>query len=148
MRTTPANTTAAAGAPPERVEMLDRFGLALGVGLQMLDDLGNLVGRRDPDKRHEDLLLGRATWPWAWLAEQLDAERFEDLQREARTVMREGAAPEPLARRLREHLSGGEQALVHAHLESAFAALGESLGEEVKLTELRSEVARLESSYV
>ena len=139
---------AAAGAPPERVAALERFGLALGVGLQMLDDLGNLVGRQDPTKRHEDLRLGRPTWAWAWLSEQLDARRFQALQRQALHVMREGADADELADALREELSGDEQAAVHSHIESAFDALQEVLGEEVKLTALRGEIARLESSYV
>jgi geranylgeranyl pyrophosphate synthase len=139
---------AAAGAPPERVAALERFGLALGVGLQMLDDLGNLVGVQDPTKRHEDLRLGRPTWAWAWLAEQLEADEFAQLQSQARRVLREGADAEPLALRLRGALGGGEQDIVHAHLESAFDGLQELLGDEVKLTALRDEIARLEASYV
>jgi geranylgeranyl pyrophosphate synthase len=139
---------AAAGASPERVAALERFGMALGVGLQMLDDLGNLIGVQDPTKRHEDIRLGRPTWAWAWLADRLDPARFEALRRASREVAASGEGADALAQKMREHLEGSEPARVHAHLESAFDGLQDALGAEVKLTELRALIARLESSYV
>ena len=45
-------------------------------GLQMLDDLSGVL---NPQRRHkgcEDLALGRATWLWAWLSEDLDANAY------------------------------------------------------------------------
>src|SRR5262249_10800792 len=49
----------AASAAPPAVHALTRFGEELGVALQMLDDIGNLRGVGDLEKRHEDLRLGR-----------------------------------------------------------------------------------------
>jgi len=138
----------ASGASPERVGALERFGMALGVGLQMLDDLGNLAGTQDPTKRYEDIRLGRPTWAWAWLADQLDAERFDALRQSARRVAESGQGADALAQRMRDQLDGGEPAIVHAHLESAFDGLQAALGGEVKLTEMRELIARLEASYV
>ena len=60
----------AAGAPAARIAALGAFGVEVGVALQMLDDLGSIVSRHD--KAREDLRGARATWPWAWLAEQAD----------------------------------------------------------------------------
>lgn len=54
---------------PETYESLLRFGHRFGVALQMLDDIGNFSGQRDPQKRWEDLRLRRPTWIWAVLAE-------------------------------------------------------------------------------
>ncbi len=137
----------ATGAPAPVSAALERFGLALGVGLQMLDDLGNLEGRRDPGKRHEDLRMGRPTWVWVWLAEQLHPDDFRSLQRRADRVRRgedsPGALARVMARMLRDHRRGP----IRAHLESDFAALREELGPQVKLTELRDEIRRLENSY-
>ncbi len=138
----------AGGAPAPVVAALERFGLALGVGLQMLDDLGNLEGRRDPSKRHEDLRTGRPTWVWVWLAEQLHPGDFRSLQRRALRVCRGEECPRSLARVMARMIGDHRRGPVHAHLESAFAALQADLGPKVKLTQLREEVRRLESSYV
>src|SRR5690606_31849625 len=62
-----------AGAEPTLVGRLQELGAQLGVALQMLDDLSGLLNDRRRDKGEEDLRLGRATWPWAWLAEALPA---------------------------------------------------------------------------
>ncbi len=62
------------GAPADREEALTRFGRRLGVGLQMLDDFGNLTAGSDGNaaKAREDLRNGTPTWPWALAAERLD----------------------------------------------------------------------------
>ncbi|MDJ0851390.1 MAG: polyprenyl synthetase family protein [Myxococcota bacterium] len=138
----------ASGAPSPVVAALERFGLALGAGLQMLDDLGNLDGRRDPSKRHEDLRMGRPTWVWVWLAEQLAPDDFRSLQRRAARVRCGEDSPQGLARVMARMIGDHRRGPVHAHLESAFSALREELGPKVKLTELREEIRRLESSYV
>jgi geranylgeranyl pyrophosphate synthase len=119
---------AAAGAPEKRIEALERFGLALGVG--------------------EDLRLGRPTWVWAWLAETLEPDDFRALQLRARRVEDGSEPPDGLARRLAGLLGSDEREAVHAHLENAFDALSAELGNAAKLTALRDEIARLESSYV
>jgi geranylgeranyl pyrophosphate synthase len=53
------------GAPRETILALGDFGRELGVALQMFDDLGNVLGIRDPSKRYEDLTLYRPSWAWA-----------------------------------------------------------------------------------
>ena len=47
---------------------LDDFGRDLGVALQMYDDLGNAIGKCEPSKRYEDLMLARPSWVWACAA--------------------------------------------------------------------------------
>jgi geranylgeranyl pyrophosphate synthase len=53
------------GLPKALLPILDDFGRNLGVALQMFDDLGNAIGRCEPSKRFEDLMLGRPSWIWA-----------------------------------------------------------------------------------
>lgn len=48
--------------------ILDDFGRDLGVALQMYDDLGNAIGKCEPSKRYEDLMLARPSWVWACAA--------------------------------------------------------------------------------
>jgi geranylgeranyl pyrophosphate synthase len=52
------------------LSMLDDFGRDLGVALQMFDDLGNAIGKCEPSKRYEDLMLARPSWVWACAAKQ------------------------------------------------------------------------------
>lgn len=94
----------AAGASPRRERALARFARRLGVGLQMLDDLANLSSRRERAKCHEDIRLGRATWPWAWAASRLAPTRYAALQRQARLIERGDGSASRLATTLSETL--------------------------------------------
>jgi geranylgeranyl pyrophosphate synthase len=55
-------------ASSETILALGDFGRELGVALQMFDDLGNVLGIREPSKRFEDLILYRPSWAWACAA--------------------------------------------------------------------------------
>ncbi len=71
---------AAGGADPATVQALTAFGVRVGVGLQMQNDLSELTGAAGPLKHPEDLVHGRVTWPWAWAADRLPAGQFDALQ--------------------------------------------------------------------
>ena len=58
--------------------LLEQFGVDLGVALQMFDDLGNVIGKCDPQKRYEDLTLARPSWVWACAANNSDAYVYEE----------------------------------------------------------------------
>jgi geranylgeranyl pyrophosphate synthase len=158
----------AARAPVDRVATIARFGRRLGVGLQMLDDLGNLAPRADSasseaghgsapaagaeDKRHEDLRLGRPTWPWAWAAEALDPPAFAALQTAARLVRAQalsGNRPrtEPLAAELRAALGVRGRRAARVHLERAMLDLEHDLGPVSELRLVTEEIERLEAAY-
>jgi geranylgeranyl pyrophosphate synthase len=151
-----------AGAPEEIAAALAQMGEALGVGLQMLDDLGNLSGRGPAGKRYEDLRLGRVTWCWAWAATRLDAAAFADLVHQSEQVTAQAhlsiARPdeddrfEPLAARLRTLVAGPGQLEAHRHLHQALRRLREQLARSgapvvAALETLEQEIARLEVSY-
>jgi geranylgeranyl pyrophosphate synthase len=140
-----AGAIAAAAAPPT-VDALAELGEQLGVGLQMLDDLGNLSGEAAPQKRFEDLRHGRITWPWAWAATLLDERSFRTLEDLGRRVA-QGAGAEALAAELRSIVSTQGRLETHWNLDRALGALRAAIGASVPLQELEAELARLEASY-
>jgi geranylgeranyl pyrophosphate synthase len=142
------------------------FGEALGVGLQMLDDLGNLSGRAPADKRYEDLRCGRLTWPWAWAASQLDEAKFAGLVAERDRLGREESADagrarrsarwQPLAVSLRGLVGAHGRLAAHWHLREALCQLRDDLNAPPAadaaasapvMDALEREIARLEASY-
>jgi len=137
----------AAGAEPGLVAAFARFGRDVGVGLQMLDDVGGLVSERRSHKGHEDLVLGRPTWPWAWSCAGLPAPRYAELVALGMKVAARELDPEVLARLLRGHLRGSGRVRVRRHLQAGFARLEAVTGPAPALAGLRGELARMEKSY-
>lgn len=136
-----------AGASEDTTAALAKFGRALGIGLQMLDDLGGIYCARQCHKGHEDLLHGRPTWIWAWLAEELDELSYTRLQHAARDVERRELHPEVLAKAIRERLGSAARARVRAQFERALDELRAAVGASPALKSLEGRLARLEQSY-
>lgn len=137
----------AAGADEIRRRALARFGRRFGVALQMLDDLGHGGARRGDARRWEDVRLGRATWPWAWLAERLPAARFVRLQRAASAVGDGRLAPAALGERLVALSDGPGRLAARTALTAAVDGLARTLGPSAPLDALHAEVERLLVSY-
>jgi geranylgeranyl pyrophosphate synthase len=138
----------AAGAPAALRRELSAFGRSYGVALQMLDDVSGLCEERRAHKGHEDLLNGRPTWPWAWLARRLDELSYSRLQHRARQVERRELHPEVLASALRRELGDSPYAAIHGQLGRAFARLERAGGSRQSLEPLAEEIQRLEQAYV
>ncbi len=151
-----------AGCDGERCEVLGRFGYDLGVGLQMLDDLGGLVSPARRAKGLEDLSMARPTWPWAWLSELAGPIEFSRLQERARELTLENGASSTseaahaLADELAESIADVARERIRGHLTRALALLRRSLdlpGSTASqpvveaMEQLEGEVARLEKSY-
>lgn len=141
----------AVGAPADRVATLGRFGRRLGIGLQMLDDLHNLTVADDA-KRHEDLRLGRPTWPWAWAAQDLDEVRFAALQADARVLTAHVRAGVPTdARTLAEQLAAATalrgRRSARVLLDRALADLRAAFPGAPELDVVAEELRRLEAAY-
>jgi geranylgeranyl pyrophosphate synthase len=137
----------AAGASSERVEAIGKLGCELGVGLQMLDDLSGVL---NPSRRHkalEDLHHGRATWLWAWLAEELDRQTYEALQRDADAVVA-GGASDAFFERTRFRI--GTHGLKHArkHVQLAVQELTDIVGGASGAQDVLEQFAWLERRYV
>ncbi len=149
----------AAGAPPEVLATLAGFGIALGVGLQHLDDLGGLCNGRRRDKGREDLAGRRLTWPWAYLARELDEVRFAKLQRRLRDAGDAPGAPDAcdtpgapgalgaldaLAAELTELLGDGARRRACARLGDARARLEAAFPRHAALAKVDAALAVLE----
>lgn len=142
----------AAGADEARVESLASFGRELGMGLQMLDDLGGLTSASRRHKGREDLRLARPTWPWAWAATATSAAAFADLQAQARAVVAAGTGPgdapaDGLADTLTRLVGATGKDRVCSSLALSLAVLQDALGPSAALDELEQEIQRLEESY-
>jgi len=137
----------AAGASPERVAAIESFGSSLGVALQMLDDLSGIVSEAHRDKGLEDLRQSRPTWPWAWLAEQLDAAAFSKLQAQSRDAEHDPVTTQVLRDAIAAALGDRGRKQVRRHLQSATSTLALAVGPSLVLKELVLEVERLEKSY-
>jgi geranylgeranyl pyrophosphate synthase len=141
------------GAPADREEVLTRFGRRLGVGLQMLDDFGNLTAGSagNAAKAREDLRNGTPTWPWALAAERLDAPAFAALQSAAHLVVESGDADGPparaLAAELRDSVGFEGRRRASGYLAQALADLRAALDDRSEVEIVATEIRRLEGSY-
>jgi len=138
---------AAGGADAATTDAAAAFGVRLGVGLQMQNDLAELTGAAGPLKHPEDLVHGRVTWPWVWAAERLPAAAFDALQvRGAKLADGHGDAA-ALARDLRAALGPDPARPARDWLADAVRHLAAVAPAGPALAEVRAEVARLERKY-
>jgi geranylgeranyl pyrophosphate synthase len=137
----------AAGASDKSRESIATFGLRLGLGLQMLDDYSGIVSEKRCHKGHEDLLLGRATWAWAWAAELADGPGYGRLVALSKQVQARDLHPEHLAAPLRDLIEERGRHAIHAHLTRALMEVEATCPEPSLLAALRSELELLEKSY-
>jgi geranylgeranyl pyrophosphate synthase len=140
------------GAPAAREEALARFGRRLGLGLQMLDDFGNLTAGSEGNaaKALEDLRNGTPSWPWALASRAVDDATFAELQQDVRALEgteNSGGHARALAAKLR--IAVGRQGRREAtrYLESALEDLRAEVGARPELGLIAAELQRLETSY-
>jgi geranylgeranyl pyrophosphate synthase len=136
----------AAHAPPSLEQALAAFGREVGVVLQMCDDLSGLVVPARHAKGHEDLAAARATWPWAWLAESLDAAAFTRLQQSLTTVQ-SATEREALRATMEAQLPPRIRSVPGERLESALARLRSVAGDSAAMAELERQVRALEAAF-
>ena len=106
---------------------LDEFGRELGVALQMFDDLGNVIGKCEPSKHYEDLILSRPSWIWACAAQTSSPEEYREFIAAARKLPEAAELDRWLTRhRVVEETRQGAR----AHLERSFETLKECLNAE------------------
>jgi geranylgeranyl pyrophosphate synthase len=136
-----------AQASNDSIEEFTRFGRDVGVALQMLDDISGLLSEKRCHKGHEDLALGRPTWPWAWLASELASDSFSELQAVGKCVARRDTHPELLARTLRSKLRGSSRVRLRRFIHQVFARIERQSPNKLALTALRAHLQRMERSY-
>lgn len=118
---------ATAGASERAIRLLDEFGKRLGVALQMFDDLGNVIGRCEPAKRFEDLLMKRLCWVWACAAEVSSAEEYRNFIAAVGALPNEAVLNDWIARR---ELIPYVRQSARSHLEDALRYLKQELNQE------------------
>jgi geranylgeranyl pyrophosphate synthase len=137
----------AAGVSTRVLSAFHDFGEQLGIGLQMLDDLDGLVSERRCHKGHEDLIHGRPTWPWGWLAAELHTADYTRLQQLARSVEARATHPELLAQEIRAALGSTPKRRVLRHLAQAERMVPRDIPGAHGAAELERELQRLVGSY-
>jgi len=133
----------AAKGDAELITAVRTFGVRLGVGLQMQNDLGELTGVAGPIKHPEDLIHGRITWPWAWAAERLSAAKFDALQVRGAKLAAGVGDTAALARDLLAALGKDPLEPVRAALAEAYRDLAAAAGPHPALANVRAELDRL-----
>jgi geranylgeranyl pyrophosphate synthase len=139
----------AARAPSPRVSALARFGREVGLGLQMLDDLSGVLNGARRDKAIEDLRLGRVTWVWAWLAEQLDDADYCQHIADLRGAQQgDSGAYERVLEQTRFQLGMTGLRRVRRQWGGALAALEHALDDGAALAPVRAELEWLERKFL
>ena len=135
-----------AGGSPEQIEAVGRFGVELGIGLQMLDDWSGIGVDDRREKGIEDIRLARPTWPWAWLGEEIDELGYAELVRQVRGLSIDWEA-ERVLQRMRTTLAPIAGGRIRSHLDGALAGLRAEFGECAQLEEIRQDVDKLERAF-
>lgn len=111
---------ALAGAPDTEQQLLASCGAELGICLQMRNDLDEVYQAGQPGGRCDDLLNGRVTWPWAWVAEQCGHKQFEELQSRAFDAQTDVDAARNIAAILHHHVCHIAAAQISARFRQQF----------------------------
>ena len=135
----------AVGASSATRDAVGRFAEAIGIALQMYDDLGSITAPARRDKGREDLRAGRPTWPWAWLADH-DPFAWSRLVATGRAVFA-GADPDRLADALADGVAMIGRTRARATIDAALAEVAAALGPSVTLDAIAAELRRMEASY-
>lgn len=124
---------------------LAEFGRRLGIGLQMLNDLGNLL----QSNNYEDLRHGRLTWLWGWLAEDLPKASYDQLIELCRHAAADPVHWVTLASMMREHLLRLHAAArVEEFLDEPMNELSQQFPGSEEISLLSEEIDRLKQSYL
>jgi geranylgeranyl pyrophosphate synthase len=135
-----------AGAPPQTVDRIRAFGSRVGVALQMLDDWSGIRSEKRRNKGLEDLRLGRATWPWAWLAEHVDQVSYADVTRRLRAASVDWQLDQ-VRERIAALLGPVAPGLIQAEIDRAMSLLRSERFDSDAVDAVASEVESLKSAY-
>ena len=136
----------AAGASPAITAAVRAFAGEMGVGLQMLDDLGSIASDARLAKGREDLAGGRPTWPWAWLAEARPFA-WSRLAATTRTTAAGAGDLDLILVELRGAILEIGRQRVRSTLRNALGGLVASVGASAITEGIATELSRMEASY-
>lgn len=116
---------AAAGANRLTRKAMRRFGMNVGVCLQMHNDLNELRLFVEGEQRIDDLRNARVTWPWAWAARSISKTELVVMQFQLRDAIGEVEKLKSIACRLLDAVRDGGDAAIEKRLERELTLLGE-----------------------
>ncbi|MEE2937635.1 MAG: polyprenyl synthetase family protein [Planctomycetota bacterium] len=102
-----------------------RFGMNVGVCLQMRNDLNELRGLFNCEERFDDLRNARVTWPWAWAAKIMSKTEFNKLQHQLRNAINGEEDFRWVARKLIDAVGKRGNLYINAKLKQELTLLGE-----------------------
>ena len=138
----------AAGANRALREALSRFGMNVGIALQMRNDLEELrsmtcASNEFSTSRSEDLCNSRITWPWAWAYRVCSSEDFAALVRQLPVSDDDPEAVSQLATQLLLRSEGRGEASIQRRLERQFSQLANHGVKDGALLEMRRVLERI-----
>lgn len=142
----------AAGGDRASIDVLDRFGTQLGVGLQMLDDLSGVLNADRAKKGLEDLWNDRLTWAWALVADGTDTQGFCDLRARHAELLEKGKGAESdmkdLLGELRFRLAVTGPRRARSHMDACVAEVSAHVTPGQALQSLVTDLRRLERGFL
>lgn len=141
----------AAGANKTLRNALSRFGMNVGVALQMRNDLQELrsliqAASLGIELRTDDLRNARVTWPWAWAHQVCSADDFNKLLDQLRIVGDDNETVVSLASQLLNHTSSLGDKLIQDRMERQFRLLGEHVLDRHAMSLMRLALGRVYSN--
>lgn len=133
---------AAAGANRVTRRALTRFGMHVGICLQMHNDLNELRRLIAGETRSDDLRNARVTWPWAWATQVMSLSEVKVAQLQLRQSGGQLEALKRIATSLVDSVGDQGDAVIHQRMEKQLRLLGE----HVESTQpIRATLAKLRS---
>lgn len=138
----------AADADLETCRRFAHFGESFGMTLQMLDDTGTISRDDRGDKAREDLQTGTPTWPWAWAADSLAPNTYQELLNFSHDVQSGHLDYTFLRTRLRQAIPSDANQQLRSAIEKAVREIESDVQCPQAVFQLRASFERMCDSYV
>ena len=140
----------AAGADRPLRETLSRFGMQIGIALQMRNDLEELRSMTNDSSefqpmRTEDLSKARITWPWAWAHGVCSSDEFAALVRQLPESLEDRFALSRLATQLLSYSERIGEGEIQRKLDRQFRQLANHEVDGRALAEMKTVLERISS---
>lgn len=141
----------AAGSNKTLRSALSRFGMNVGIALQMRNDLDELrsltmAASRGLVLRTDDLRNARITWPWAWAQQVCSTHDCEHLVFQLRAAKEDPEAMVVLACQLLKHTCALGETVIQDRVEMQFRLLGEHVLDTKAMSSMRLALQRIAHS--
>ncbi len=132
----------AAGGDRVTRKAMSRFGMNVGVCLQMHNDLNELHRFVDGEQRFDDLRNARVTWPWVWAQRAMSKTEFMILRARLSRSLANSQELRSIACRLLDFVGERGQAYIEKRLERELTLLGEHVDSTSRMRSALSKLRR------